>query len=185
MRVAPERGAPSRKRRPSPSSGTATRTPARPRRPQSVDQHRAKFAAQRPNKKRHPCNGATPTRVLRRQASPGRMLRASAAPAKGRRAVERGRAARREARVPAGQFKNAAPSGARSAGQSASSKNPAHSQRAARAALAPAIATGRPRRRRRLGEANPRRRVGDIERGAGLPAGVNLNIFQLFSATGH
>jgi hypothetical protein len=34
-RVAPERGGPSRKRRPSPSSGTATETPARPRRPKN------------------------------------------------------------------------------------------------------------------------------------------------------
>ena len=37
-----------------------------------------------------------------------------------------------------------------------------------------AIVTVRPRRQRRLGEANPRRRVGGIERGAGLPAGVNM-----------
>jgi len=54
-RVAPERDGPSRKRRPSPSSGTATRTPAHPRRPPSVEDHRAQFAAQRPNRKRHPC----------------------------------------------------------------------------------------------------------------------------------
>ena len=51
MRVAPERGGPSRKRRPSPSSGTATNTPARPRRHQSVEYHCKTVAAQRPNKK--------------------------------------------------------------------------------------------------------------------------------------
>ena len=49
-RVAPERGGPSRKRRPSPSSGSATDTPARPRRPFSVASHLRKFAAQRPNR---------------------------------------------------------------------------------------------------------------------------------------
>lgn len=49
-RVAPERGGPSRKRRPSPSSGTATNTPAHPRRPQSVECYCEKFAAQRPNR---------------------------------------------------------------------------------------------------------------------------------------
>jgi type IV secretion system protein VirB1 len=38
-RVAPERDGPSRKRRPSPSSGTATKTPAHPRRPKSVEYH--------------------------------------------------------------------------------------------------------------------------------------------------
>lgn len=37
-----------------------------------------------------------------------------------------GRPASREARVPAGQFKNAAPLGAQSAGQSATLENPAH-----------------------------------------------------------
>lgn len=73
--------------------------------------------------------------------------------------------------MPAGQHKNAAPSGARSAGQSASLENPAHLRRAARAALAPAIVTGRPRRQGRLGGANRRRRERGIERGAGLPAG--------------
>ena len=49
-RVAPERGGPSRKRRPSPSSGTATKTPAHPRRPKSVEYHCNNIAAQRPNK---------------------------------------------------------------------------------------------------------------------------------------
>lgn len=83
-----------------------------------------------------------------------------------------GRPARREARVPAGQLKDAAPSGARSAGQSATLESPAHLQRAARAALAPAIVTVRPRRQRRLGGASPRSRVCGIERGAGLPAGA-------------
>ena len=76
--------------------------------------------------------------------------------------------------MPAGQLKNAAPSGARSAGQSATLENPAHLERAARTALAPAIVTVRPRRRRRLGEAFPRRRDRGIERGAGLPAGAEL-----------
>ena len=75
--------------------------------------------------------------------------------------------------MPAGQLRNAAPSGARSAGQSASLENPAHLQRATRAALAPAIVTVRPRRRRRLGGASLRRRDRGIERGAGLPAGAN------------
>ena len=103
-----------------------------------------------------PLHGATPPDGVRAQ------LCASAHPA------------RREARVPAGQLKNAAPSGARSAGQSATLENPAHLERAARSALAPVIVTGRPRRQGRLGEANPRRRVGGIERGAGLPAGINM-----------
>lgn len=78
--------------------------------------------------------------------------------------------------MPAGQLKDAAPSGARSAGQSASLENPAHFKRAVRTApfLAPAIVTGRPRRRRRLGGAIPRRRGRGIERGAGLPAGAKI-----------
>ena len=107
-RVAPERGGPSRKRRPSPSSGTATRTPTHLRRPQSVAHHWKDPAAQRPNRNRHPCTARRQPDALRRG------LWAS------------GRPARREARVPAGQHKNAAPSGARSAGQSASLENPAH-----------------------------------------------------------
>ena len=38
-----------------------------------------------------------------------------------------------------------------------------------------AIVTVRPRRQRRLGEANPRRRDRGIERGAALPAGANFH----------
>lgn len=86
-RVAPERDGPSRKRRPSPSPGTATKTSAHLRRPQSVEDHGATFAAQRPNRKRHPCTARRQPDALR----PG--LWAS------------GRPARREARVPAGQHK--------------------------------------------------------------------------------
>ena len=81
--------------------------------------------------------------------------------------------------MPAGRLKNAAPSGARSAGQSASLENPAqflavHQGRSL--ALAPAIVTDRPRRQQRLGEAIPRRRDCGIERDAGLPAGVQSGL---------
>ena len=50
----------------------------------------------------------------------------SAAPPCPRQRETSGRPARREARVPAGQLKNTAPLGARSAGQSATLENPAH-----------------------------------------------------------
>ena len=71
-----------------------------------------------------------------------------------------------------GSPKTPHPQGARSAGKSATLENPAHLGRAGRSALAQAIVTSRPRRQGRLGGANPRRRVGGIERGAGLPAGA-------------
>jgi hypothetical protein len=91
-RVAPERGGPSRKRRPSPSSGTATNTPAHPRRPKisriSLKEHRRAAAEQ----ERHPC-------TKRRQPD---ALRAGL--------WASGRPARRVARVPAGQLRKAAPS---------------------------------------------------------------------------
>ena len=109
--VAPERGGPSRKRRPSPSSGTVKHTPAHPRRPQSVEDHRDHHAAQRPNSKRHPC-------TVRRQPD---ALRAGL--------WASGRPARREARVPAGQNKKTAPSRS-AAGKSATFDNPAHLIRA-------------------------------------------------------
>ena len=57
-----------------------------------------------PAKQRYPCNGAKPPVALRA------------------RKCASGRAAMREARVPVGQHRNAAPSGARSAGQSASAR---------------------------------------------------------------
>jgi hypothetical protein len=85
-------------------------------------------------RQRHPCATRRQSDVLR----PG--LWAS------------GRPASRGARAPAGQLKNTAPSGARSAGKSATSENPAHSQWSVRTTLAPAIVTGRPRRYMRLGE---------------------------------
>jgi hypothetical protein len=59
---------------------------------------------------------------------------------------------------------------------------PAHLQRAVRPAPAPVIVTGRPRRQGRHGRANPRRRVGGIERGAGLLAGVNRQLCSRFRA---
>ena len=65
-----------------------------------------------------------------------------------------GRPARREAREPAGQPKNAAPQGAQSAGQSATLEIPAHLQRAVRTALAPCDRYRRPRRGSRLGGAS-------------------------------
>ena len=161
-RVAPERGGPSRKRRPSPSSGTATKMPARPRRPKisriSLKEHR-RAAAER---ERHPCTKRRQPDVLRAG------LWAS------------GRPARREARAPAGQPTDSAPSrSALAAGKSATSENPAHFQRAVRNAVAPVIVTDRPRRRRRLGGANPRRRERVIERGAGSPAGVKTGLLPL------
>lgn len=91
-RVAPERGGPSRKRRPSPSSGTATNTPAHPRRPKisriSLKEYRRAAAEQ----ERHPCTKRRQTDALRADL------------------WDSGRPARREARVPAGQPKHAAPS---------------------------------------------------------------------------
>jgi hypothetical protein len=91
-RVAPERGGPSRKRRPSPSSGTATKTPAHPRRPKisriSLKEYRRAAAEQ----ERHPCTARRQPDALRPD------LWAS------------GRPARREARAPAGQPKDSAPS---------------------------------------------------------------------------
>lgn len=76
--------------------------------------------------KRHP-------RMARRRRMPcwrtpngHRCCAISAAPPCPRRRETGGRLARREARVPAGQNKNAAPSGARSAGESATSETPAH-----------------------------------------------------------
>lgn len=68
------------------------------------------------------------------------------------------RSARREARAPAGQLKNTAPSRS-AAGKSASSENPAHLQRTVRTAIAPAIVTDRPRRQGRLGAASPHGRA--------------------------
>lgn len=126
-RVAPERGGPSRKRRPSPSSASATKTPAHPRRPQSVEDHRDYPAAQRPNKNgilarrdaAERCGGkqsddkAVAPTALRRQSKRRRVRRPHG--------QERGKSARGSAQ------KNAAPSGAHSAGQSASLENPAHS----------------------------------------------------------
>ena len=91
-RVAPERGGPSRKRRPSPSSGTATKTPAHPRRPKisriSLKEHRRAAAEQ----KRYPCTKRRQPDALRAD------LWAS------------GRPTRRVVRVLAGQPKNTAPS---------------------------------------------------------------------------
>ena len=103
-----------------------------------------------------------------RAPSGHRCCAASAAP---RQRETGGRPARREARVLAGQFKNAAPAGARSVGQTATLENPAHFQRGVRPALAPAIVTVKPRRQWRLGEASPRSRDRRVECGAGLPAG--------------
>ncbi len=125
-RVAPERGGPSRKRRPSPSSGTATETPARPRRPKisriSLKQYRRAAAEQ----ERHPCNGAPPTGGVAASRAMTRLSRHRRSAASRCECASDARTTRREARVPAGQYKKAAPSGARSAGQSASSESPAH-----------------------------------------------------------
>ena len=70
-----------------------------------------------------PSHGATPPDAL---PSGHRCCAKSAAPPCPRQREASGRPARREVRVPAGQLKNAAPSGARRAGQSATSENPAH-----------------------------------------------------------
>jgi hypothetical protein len=153
-RVAPERGGPSRKRRPSPSSGTATKTPAHPRRPKisriSLKEHRRAAAEQ----ERHPCTKRRQPDALRAG------LWASGRPA---------RSAQECLRVSSITSHR---QGARSAGKSATLENPAHFQRAIRAAFAPAIVTNRPRHRRRLGGANRRRRDRGVERDAGLPAGA-------------
>ena len=139
-RVAPERAGPSRKRRPSPLFGDGHKN-AGASAPTADTSNMIERSSPRSGRTgTAPLHGATPTDGVRGQSS------ASAHPA------------RREARVPAGQHENAAPLGARSAGQSAPVENPAHLQRAVRPALAPAIVTVRPRRQGRLGGASPHRR---------------------------
>lgn len=125
-----------------------------------------------------PLHGATPTDALRRQASLCRSLRAAQPRQRDAVQTDRGRPARREARAPAGQLKNAAPSRS-AAGKSATANLPAH-RPACRAALplAPAIVTKWPRRRRWLGGVNPRRRVCGIERGAGLPLAISTTFIK-------
>jgi|GEM_PF-5755378 hypothetical protein len=76
--------------------------------------------------KRHPCTARRSRIPCWRTPSGHRCCATSAAPPCPRQRETGGRSARREARVLAGQFKNAAPSGARSAGQSATSENPTH-----------------------------------------------------------
>lgn len=159
-RVAPERGGPSRKRRPSPSSGTATDTPAHPRRPQSVENHWNHPAAQRPNRNgtlarcdasRTPCARACgPAGV--RQGERQECLRVSP-----KTPHPQERAARDRVRLWKIPLIFSEPS-----------EPPLH--------FAPAIVTVRPRRQRRLGGASPRRRDRAIERGAGLPAGVQSGL---------
>ena len=120
-----------------------------------------------------PLHGATPTGDVAASRAKTRPLRHRRSAASRSERAAGARTARREARAPAGQPKDSAPSRS-AAGKSATSKTPAHFQRSYRTALAPAIVTDRPRRRRRLGGANPRSGICGIERGAGFPAGVKL-----------
>ena len=122
-----------------------------------------------------PSHGAMQTDALRRQARHARTLWRSRSSASGRPRRPTARVRQeREARAPAGQRKDAAPLGARSAGQSAPLNHPAHFA-AALTSLAPCDRHRRPRRQGRLGGASPRRRDCGIERGAGLPAGADLS----------
>jgi len=125
-RVAPDPGGPSRKRRPSPSSGTATNTPAHPRRPQSVAHHRKTVAAQRPDTKGLPCT-VRRRRAAWRQAErrPGGRANGAAPPVEAKAWLPPDRQGERQEcqRVSA---KKAAPSRS-GAEKSATLKNPAHS----------------------------------------------------------
>ena len=77
--------------------------------------------------------------------------------------------------MPAGQYKNAAPSGSAQRGKECDIKKlPLIYSGPSGPRLRHAIVTVRPRRHRWLGEANPRSRDRGIERGAGLPAGAKM-----------
>ena len=123
-RVAPERCGPSRKRRPSPSSGSATTTPAQ----SAVRNQSLVIEGSSPRSGRTrtaPLHGAPPTGGVAASRAMTRLSRHRRSAASRSACASAARTTRREARVPAGQDKKAAPSRARSAGQSASAKNPA------------------------------------------------------------
>ncbi len=73
-----------------------------------------------------PSHGATQTGGVAESEAGTRLLSQRVSAASPRESAPVARPARREARVPAGQLKNTAPSGARRVGQSATSENPAH-----------------------------------------------------------
>ena len=172
-RVAPERGGPSRKRRPSRLFGIGHNNADAKRRPQSVACHWGRFAAQRPNK-----NGALARRDADGRCGGKQSDDKAVAPSAQRRQSKRMRVRRphdkKRGKSACGSAQETPhPQGAQRE-RVRLSTIPAHLQRAVRPAPASVIVTGRPRRQGRLGGANPRRRVGGIERGAGLPAGVKM-----------
>ncbi len=101
-------------------------------------------------KKRHPCTARRRTVVCARGSAP----------------APTGRGERQECQ----RVSNKTALWGSVAGKSATLQNPAHHQRATRAALAPAIVTDRPRRRQRLGETSLQ--AWAIERDAEAPAGT-------------
>ena len=121
-----------------------------------------------------PLRGATPTGDVTASRAPTRPLRHRRSAASQSECAAGARTARREARAPAGQPEDSAPSRS-AAGKSATAKTPALLP-AVPSPLRHAIVTGRPRRRQRLGGASPQRRACGVERGAGLPAGVNFHL---------
>lgn len=160
-RVAPERGGPSRKRRPSPSSGTATNTPAHPRRPKISRRSSREVRRAAAEQETAPLHGATPAGrpargpVGQRASGQERGKRACGSAQKRRtlRSAQRGT----ECDLGKSRSISGGPSGP-----------PLH--------LAPVIVTVRPRLRRRLGGASPCSGTRGIERGAGLPAGVQSGL---------